>query len=120
MEKENNLDQFLAGKLSSDEMKMTSPTPSLVAEARKKIELRKRNLGDREDLFSMIASFLNLKIKLYHAVIATIVIGGAIVYFSKSGSPEKNEVNTDQYVSNIAAVRNSTVLSSIHTFILSK
>ena len=41
-------------------------------------------------------------------------------YFSKEEKPDRKEARSVHYESNIAAVNNSTVLSSINTFIIKK
>ena len=118
MDNNNELENFLSSKMSLNEMNLQVPT--LSAEARKKIAARKKPANEMEDLFSLIAAFLNFKIKLYHAVIATIIIGGFILYFTKEDKGNKSEKHSNEYISNIASVRSSTVLSSICTFGLNK
>ena len=119
MENKNELDNFLRDKLSIEELNLK--VPQLSAEARKKIIARKKpNRAEVGDLFSIVAAFLNLKIKLYHAVLATVIIGGTILFFTKEDHNKNNEGHSDQYVSNVASVKSSTVLSSINTFGLNK
>lgn len=121
MENNEELDKFLSNKMSLEDLKLTDPAASLVSEARKKIIARKKNpASEIEDFFSLLAAFLNFKIKLYHAVIATVVTGGIILYASREDHGNKEESRSSEYVSNIASVRSSTVLSSIYTFGLNK
>lgn len=119
MENKNELDNFLSDKMSVEDLNLK--VPQLSAEARKKIFARKKaSRGEIEDFFSLVAAFLNFKIKLYHAVIATVVIGGVILFFTKEDKSNKSEAHVSEYVSNIASVKSSTVLSSIYTFGLNK
>ncbi|MEO6304567.1 MAG: hypothetical protein ABIP51_15515 [Bacteroidia bacterium] len=118
MENNNELENFLSHKLSVDELDLQ--VPKLSETARKKIATRKKTTGEIEDFFSLVAAFLNFKIKLYHAVLATIIIGGIILFFTKEDKNNNNETYSSQYVSNIASVKSSTVLSSICTFGLNK
>ncbi len=119
MENKNELDNFLSDKMLVEDLNLK--VPQLSAEARKKILARKKaSRGEIEDFFSLVAAFLNFKIKLYHAVIATVVIGGVILFFTKDDKSNKTEAHVSEYVSNIASVKSSTVLSSIYTFGLNK
>ncbi|MBA2613859.1 MAG: hypothetical protein H0U95_17990 [Bacteroidetes bacterium] len=118
MENNNDLEKFLINQLSVDELDLKVPDLSEVA--RKKILARKKQSGEIEDFFSLIAAFLNFKIKLYQAVFATIIIGGIILFFTREDKETNKETHASEYVSNIASVRSSTVLSSISTFALTK
>ncbi len=120
MEKNDELQRFLGDMMSTDSLE--TPDLSLVREARKKIVARKKqnSKNDFEDLFSLVAAFLNFRIKLYHAVIVAAVTGAIILYATHDDNNNKEESGTSEYVSNIASVRSSTVLSSIYTFGLNK
>ncbi|MDP3557478.1 MAG: hypothetical protein Q8T03_08890 [Bacteroidota bacterium] len=118
MENNKDLDEFLSNKMSLNELDLR--VPILSEEARRKIIARKKPANEREDFFFLVAAFLNFKIKLYHAVIATIVIAGFILFLTREDKGNKNEAHSSEYVSNIASVRSSTVLSSICTFGLNK
>ena len=120
MENKDKLDEFLSQKMALEELNLPEPSLSLIAEARKKITARKKSTSEIEDTISLLAAFLNFKIKLYHAVIASIIVGGIILCFTKEDTTNKKEIPTSEYVSNIASVKSSTVLSSIYTFGLNK
>ncbi|MES2680748.1 MAG: hypothetical protein V4635_12725 [Bacteroidota bacterium] len=121
MENNKEINEFISNKMSLDELNVKDPDLSLVAEARKKIAARKKKPANEiEDFFSLMAAFLNFKIKLYHAVIAAVITGGLILYTTREDHDNKDESRTSEYVSNIASVRSSTVLSSIYTFGLNK
>jgi len=118
MDYNNELNKFLSNKMSVDDMDIHVPeSPST---ARKKIALRKKQTGEIEDFFSLLAAFLNFKIKLYHAVIALVIIGSGFLYFNRDERPDKRHTPADDLVSNLASAKSSTVLSSIHTFALTK
>ncbi len=121
MEYNEELYKFLRDNMSLDELNLKDPDLSLVSAARKKIKMRKKQPANEfEDFFSLVAGFLNLKIKLYHAVIASIVIGAVILYATREDKSSREESQSGEYISNIASVRSSTVLSSIYTFGLNK
>lgn len=117
---ENRLDKMFQEALSGETNQIEAPDYSLLVDARNKVKQRKNPHYQREDIFSLLASFLNMKIKLYHAVIICLVVGAFIFYFSKEDKDVRHEAGSVHYESNIAAVRNSTVLSCIHTFGLRK
>jgi hypothetical protein len=116
MENTPNLDKFFRHHLSVEESDIKAPDSSLIAVARRKVVSRKIVTNEADDYLALFASFLNLKIKLYHAVIASLIIGLSIFYFTKNEKTNTTESPTTQYVSNIASVGSSTVLSSIKTF----
>jgi hypothetical protein len=52
---------------------------------------KKQPVNEMDDFFSLVAGFLNLKIKLYHAVIASIVIGAVILYATREHKSSREE-----------------------------
>lgn len=121
MEEQENTDSFLSHRFSIEESGIKAPPHDLVAAARKRVQSRKKEYGEFSDFFAIIAGFLNMKIKLYHAVIACMALGIFILLFNgKGNNTNKPEARSGNYVSNIAAVQNSTVLSSINTFVTYK
>lgn len=119
METHKDLEKILHDKMSLEELNLNDPAPFLIQDARKKIGTRKKPSVEPHDFFSLIAAFLNLKVKLYQAVVASLIIGGIILTFNREDSGGIN-TRPDDSVSNIASVRSSTVLSSIYTFGLNK
>lgn len=120
MENNNALNKFFSDQMSTEELHIEDPKLSLVNAARNKIIARKKPVNEIEDFLSIVAAFLNLKVKLYHAAIATIIIGFIILYTTHDKQDKGSESYSGTYVSNIASVRSSTVLSSIYTFGLNK
>lgn len=118
MERENELEKFLSDKLSAEELNFPMPDISLIAEARKKVSARaqKKQIEEKQDFIYMIAAFLNFKVKLYQAVIATIITGGIIFYFTHENKNNKSDVQPTEYVSNLASANSSTVMSCTQTF----
>jgi hypothetical protein len=113
----NDIDNFISDQMNRD---MPAPGIHLVEAARKKVMARRKTVAERGDIFAMLAAFLNFRIRLYHAVLLVILVSGIIWYFTRTRQNTTSPPYASQYVSNIAAVRNSTVLSSINTFILRK
>jgi ubiquinone biosynthesis protein COQ9 len=118
MENNNELNKFLSDKMSIDDLDIS--VPELSSAVRNKITERKKQSLEIEDFFSLVAAFLNFKIKLYHAITAIVVIGGCILYFSGEERSDRSDAHSGDHISNIASVKSSTVLSSIHTFALTK
>ncbi len=120
MNDKKNLEQFLTENMSVNKLNMEVPYLAKLITARKQIAARKKPNADSQDFIALIASFLNLKIKLYHAIIASIIICLCLLYVSYDAKNQKNQTQSSEYVSNMASVRSSTILSSIYTFGLTK
>lgn len=116
METPNELDKFLSHHMSGDELPIESPGISVISEARKKIMDRKKTVIEKDDYLSLFAAFLNLKVKLYHAVIGCIVIGSIIFFYTQNQRTPSTEQGSQYYVTNTVSVKSSTVLSCIKTF----
>ncbi len=71
---------------------------------------------EREDLISFIASFLNLRVKLYHVVIGFVAIWLCYLYFEQKPPTLKQEASGRTTESALAATANNTILPSIQTF----
>jgi len=115
METQNSLDDLIRKAYDPMAAEIRAPKPVLL-NARKIVETRR---AGRSDLFTMLANFLNLKVKLAHAVIAFIVIWSTLLLFEKKEVTPSEDRTTHPHVA-IAAVRNSTILSSCQTFVLKK
>jgi hypothetical protein len=120
MNDKKNLEQFLTENMSVNKLNIEVPRLAKLMAARKQIAARKKPNAQSQDFIALIASFLNVKIKLYHAIVATIVICLCMLYVSRDDKNQKNQAQSSEYVSNIASVRSSTILSSIYTFGLTK
>lgn len=70
----------------------------------------------REDAISFIASFLNLRVKLYHVVIGFVAIWLCYLYFEQKPPTIKQEASGRTTESVLAATTNNTILPSIQTF----
>jgi hypothetical protein len=119
MEDNTQLLEHLRNKMAVELAEISHPPVSKIEEARKLVQNRLKKSKEREDFITMLASFLNMRIKLYHAVIVTILVG-VVILLSTKNSPSTNEANTSAFDSNIAAVRNNTILPSINTFVMRK
>jgi len=121
MEDNKKLNEFLSGQMSLDNLKIEQPSLLLAEQARKKIIARQKpQQGEIEDFFSLVATFLNFKIKLYHAALAMVIIGGCILYFNAEERTGNVNAHANDHVSNLASAKSTTVLSSINTFALTK
>jgi hypothetical protein len=115
METHNELDRFL----SEQYHRSFSPAPGILGnKARAVIARRKR--AEPQDVFSVVAGFLNYRVRLYHAILVVAACSSVLLYFSLKKEKQESSPASFQYVSNIAAVHNSTILPSINTFILRK
>lgn len=96
MEKETN--DFLKQKMSVDELGINEPRPELVSEARKKILMRKKEMKEENSFFSL-KSLLNVRIKLYQAALASVLIAFAVFYFAKNENGDEDNRRVIQYAS---------------------
>jgi len=117
MEKTNDINRLLKEALDPKYLNLEAPEISRMSEARNIVLLREQT--NKQDIFALLASFLNLKIKLYHAVIASIVIWICVMVFQKEDSTH-HEVSAEVPQTNLAAINNSTLLPSIQTCITRK
>ena len=76
--------------------------------------------SQQSDIFSMIAAFLNFKIKLLHALIAFAVIWGGVLLYSDEKTPQTESLSVSTYATNVAAVYEATVPACIKTYVLKK
>jgi hypothetical protein len=109
------IDKLISGELS----KLEEAPPSASIRARAFIA-EKRALPAGDDIFALLAAFLNVRIRLYHAVIASLILWAGFLYFSDDDQPDQNSSIYREPSHNIAAVNNSTLLSSCQTFVLRK
>jgi hypothetical protein len=116
MENRDAIDDYIKKQLALRDEAMIVPDVSLVSSAIKKVAARKKRVDESDDLLTWLAAFLNMKIKLYHAVLASVILAIIIFFATKQDTAVNTESHTNHYVSNIASVRSSTVLSSIRTF----
>lgn len=115
MQQQSELEQTLMQKLSVNQSDIEAPAPGRFKATRKLVELRGLKKTETDDIFTLLAGFLNMKIKLYHAVIASVVIALCILLATREKRVNGDQLRDAHFISNIAAVNNSTVLSSINT-----
>ncbi len=120
MENINDFEKILKDKMSVDYVEIEIPNRLFISEVRKKVQSRKKMTAEREGIFWLIAQFLNLKVKLYHAVLACVIIGSSILYFTNSKKENKSKGEYQLEESNMVSINSSTVLSCIKTFIYKK
>jgi len=92
----------------------TEPPPLIAIRARQLLNPGTKT--QREDVISFVASFLNLRVKLYHVVIGFVAIWLCYLYFEQKPPATKQEASGRSTESSLAATSNSTLLPSIQTF----
>lgn len=120
METSQKINELLKEHFSSYQFTTEPPALDRFTKARNIVKSYKKSVPDRPDIFMLLASFLNLKIKLYHAVLALLFISAAVLFFNKQPAPLQNGMSSFEQGSSLVAVRNSTVLSCIQTFVSPK
>lgn len=114
------IDTLLKEHFLSTELEVNVPPLETMHHARQKIIALKKSEVVSVDIFTSIAIFLNLKLKLYHAVIAMLIIFSCIYAFNSSSQLKHMKVYSEPSEQNLVAVKNSTVLSCIQTFVSSQ
>lgn len=71
---------------------------------------------ERQDVISFIATFLNMRVKLYHVVIGFVAIWLCYIYFEQKPEVLKQEAGGSPSESALVATNNSTLLPCIQTF----
>jgi hypothetical protein len=107
--------RLLQNLLRADESSIQTPPLAAMQDIRQLVALNKPKADSGEDLIALLASFLNMRIKLMHAVIATILIVLCFLYFGRTKHAPDQEINRSAYVSSIASVHHNTLMPSINT-----
>jgi hypothetical protein len=120
METNKDIHAVLSEQMKSEQVSLSVPLLAKIEVARKLIAARQPLTKQGDDFFMTIASFLNFKVKLYHAICLCIIIGGSVYFASSKPKQQKNTPNYDMEISSLASINSSTVLSSIKTLINNK
>jgi hypothetical protein len=96
------------------------PPPPLSSMKARKYVSGSSERPESDDLFSLVASFLNMRIKLYHAVVAFLIIWAAILLYGGEETTRASEPATIPYAANVGAAYNSTVPACIKTYAIKK
>jgi len=111
-----NLEDYLKTQLSAYNLKVEPPALGKLELTRKTVALRKTVSPEREDIFWLLAKFLNLKVKLYHIILIAFVFGGVALFYNKA-KPVETELGTEsKQESTISSVNSSTLMASTKTF----
>jgi hypothetical protein len=113
MENETPFENLLRRALAPEDAGH-EPPPAALMRARR---LVKPHLADGADPITLIASFLNMRVKLYHAVIAFLVIWLAFLFFGSEEQTRSIGRGDLPVVTNIAAVSNATAPACIKTYV---
>lgn len=116
----SNINDRLKNYFSEEAFSAFVPESDKHSKARQLVLARKRKADDQADLFMVFASFLNLKIKLYHAVIVLLLVSSIILLLNKRDTQRPNHMSTSDQTNELVAAKNSTVLSCIQTFVSPK
>ena len=119
MELPEETEKLLKSYMSPESSGLSDPPYTLVENARWRLSL-KQTAASNNDLIGMIALFLNMKVKLYQAVLVMIVFFLMLFLFIRPGKIKSNEAFSSRSVSGLAATDNATVLPCIQTFIYRK
>ncbi len=111
-----NLENYLKQQLSANNLRVHPPALSKLELARKTVALRKVISPEREDIFWLLAKFLNLKVKLYHLVLIAFVFGGVMLFYNKAKPEEKDSGTKNKQESTISSTSSSTLMASTKTF----
>lgn len=117
MDTDNSNEQFVRKQLQGL-MAELIPPPVYHMAARRAL-LSKTKSEDRPDLISVLAAFLNLRVKLYQVVIAFCIVWFGYLFLQTKSVP-RQEASQGNYEEGLAAINNQTVLPCIQTFILKK
>lgn len=116
METRNKLDEVLNDSLSSEHLSLEIPSVQSLAKARALVSSRAA-AKQGTDIFLILARFLNMKIKLYHAALFFAIVAFA-VYFSthrQKTNEEPTAVDNKNY-NVISSASSSTLMASIKTY----
>ncbi len=117
METNNNIHTVLSEQMKSEQAFVSAPSLVKMETARQLIAARQPLPKQSNDLFVMIASFLNVKVKLYHAIGLCVILTVSIYFISVKTKQHIYTPSYDTETSNLASINSSTVLSSIKTLI---
>ena len=111
-----NLEDYLKQQLSANKLNFEPPALSKLELARKAVALRKTDSTEREDVFWVLAKFLNLKVKLYHLILIAFVFGGVMLFYNKAKPGETESDTKNNQKSTIVSTSSSTLMASTKTF----
>lgn len=117
MDPSQKTNDLLKDYFSIDHFNAKPVLSNKLIKARQLVIDRKNKSDEQADIFMMLATFLNLKIKLYHAVIALILISSVIFLNNRNDARPQIHISTSEHNSELVAAKNGTVLSCIQTFV---
>jgi hypothetical protein len=118
MQENTPYEKMISESMSAGSPDMPSPSDRWLSSARERVKQRKiAGRRSSDDLYSLIASFLNLRIRLYHAIVLLIITLIVLMFVNREPGKEGDEMLMTRYPAQLTAARNSTVLSSINTFV---
>jgi hypothetical protein len=120
MESKSKLDEFLYERMSVERSGITQPAPELVNAARKRILSLKKVKRRGGDVFYLVASFLDLRVRLNHAVLALMLISTGLMYVMKENNDPGYGPGGVAEQCDMMSVKNATVLPGTNTYRLNQ
>ena len=115
MENNNEFGNFLQNKLSVNELNLSEPDLSLIAEARKKVGLRKKQIQKPSIFLALLTIILNPQLKYLQVGLSTFIIAMCIFYVNDQPALSKNSLDSTYKAANTHSVVSSTILTCIQT-----
>lgn len=115
MEKKTT-DELLASLMSAGAFD-EQPSLDLVSGARKKVLSRKASEKETYDFFYVIASFLNLKVKFSHALMAVVLFSASFLFLTQENTNGRISEPVPGDLCDMASVKSSTLLTGITSYI---
>jgi hypothetical protein len=116
-----HFEKILRGAMSTEELEMETPDLSLVQNARRMVEARKKPTIEKQDFFSNLLAFFKLELKFYHVGVSVLLVSGALFYMNEPnyGSANVSVLSHDDGILSLKnttiSVNSSTMLTSIPT-----
>lgn len=115
METQNKLNDLLKETLSVNNVEVSVLPLESMSEARVLVAARSK-AEHKSDLFWLLANFLNLKIKLYHAFLFLLIAGTSLYFATRDNRHVKEPTAVDKHEYNVSSASSSTLMASIKTF----
>ena len=124
MDRNKDLENFLGELMSADASGISAPSPALVAEARQKVLLHKKQVKKRSSISDLFTFLSGLNVKLYHVGISVLLVSAGIFYLNEPSYHSGDSSGFMQYKESLSitnttiSVNSSTMLTSIPTTVI--
>jgi hypothetical protein len=118
-----DLEKLLRMTMSVNKAGIDAPDPSLVFEARKKIQARRRTTFELHDFITLVLNFFRQELRVYHLGLTILVIFVGMFYVNEPNynSGTTSGIHYDDALSiknSTVSVNSSTMLTSIPTLVI--